>query len=367
MKKSSIQGGRQEEIIRYVAGRIRSGEYSPGQRLPTRDEFEQIFSTTRVTVQRAFDRMIACKSVIGHGKGGTYVCENPPQLNRFVLTLPAEKTSGSWVKFWETLRYAAAKISAAQGITVDVFTRINEKEPNNCRILSQQVREHSMAGIVFGTSPHEVDNTPIVNEPGVPRVAFMSKGDRYLFPVISFDAKFLINRAVCRFAELGRKKLAVLFVPGLGSEEVLCYLRSLCAQHGMCTSDHWLHTASQGDPKWVRHILLSVFHRDIAEKPDALLILDDNLAESACTGLMETRTRVPEDITVIAHANFPCPQQLSLPFLRLGYDTVAGLELALGILRRQALGQEVENSYRIAPMFEEEVAGGQKNLRAGVG
>lgn len=357
MKKSVVQGGRQEEIIRYIASRIRSGEYAPGQRLPTRDEFEQIFSTTRVTVQRAFDRMIASNSVVGRGKGGTFVCENPPQLNRFVLTLPGEKSSGSWNKFWENLRYTAARIASASGTTVDVFTNINNKSPESCRILSQQVREHNMAGIIFGTSPHEVDNFPIVREPGVPRVAFMSKGDRYIFPLISFDVGVLINRAVRRFAELGRKKLAAVFVPGLGSEERLCYLRSLCAQHGMRTADHWLHTAVQSDPKWVRNILLAVFHPDIEERPDALLVLDDNLTESACTGLMEARMRVPEDVTVIAHANFPCFQQLPLPFLRLGYDTVGGLNLALEILRKQAVGQEVESNYRIEPLFEEEVSG----------
>ena len=56
------------------------------------------------------------------------------------------------------------------------------------------------------------------------------------------------------------------------------------------------------------------------QRPDALIIRDDNLVEHTTAGLQAMGIRVPEDLDVVAHANFPWPTPSAMPVHRLGYN-----------------------------------------------
>jgi DNA-binding LacI/PurR family transcriptional regulator len=82
------------------------------------------------------------------------------------------------------------------------------------------------------------------------------------------------------------------------------------------------------------HLLMS--HPDY--RPDGLFIADDNLVESVAAGLVTAGVRVPAELKVLAHCNFPAAAGSVLPFVRLGYDAHAVLSAAIEMIARARAG-----------------------------
>jgi hypothetical protein len=55
-------------------------------------------------------------------------------------------------------------------------------------------------------------------------------------------------------------------------------------------------------------------------------------------GALASGIRVPEDLLIVAHANFPDPAPCALPAVRIGYDADAVLDAGIALLRRIAAG-----------------------------
>jgi DNA-binding LacI/PurR family transcriptional regulator len=87
------------------------------------------------------------------------------------------------------------------------------------------------------------------------------------------------------------------------------------------------------------------------QRPDALIIADDNLVDHACAGLMQLGLRVPDDVDVVAHANFPLSGNAILPVTRLGFDVPAILRTCLAVIARRHEGLEVPPLTVIPPLF----------------
>ncbi|MBA3684465.1 MAG: substrate-binding domain-containing protein, partial [Planctomycetes bacterium] len=91
----------------------------------------------------------------------------------------------------------------------------------------------------------------------------------------------------------------------------------------------WLLGADLHWPSSATGLARLLFAPSSAERPDALVIADDNFAQAALAGLMSEGVRVGSDLLVIAHANFPLAACSSLPVLHMGFDAVALLREAI--------------------------------------
>ena len=61
------------------------------------------------------------------------------------------------------------------------------------------------------------------------------------------------------------------------------------------------------------------------ERPDGLIVTDDNLLTSASEGLLAAGVRVPEEVSVVALTNFPNLVPSAVPVTRIGFDIPSGL------------------------------------------
>jgi DNA-binding LacI/PurR family transcriptional regulator len=93
----------------------------------------------------------------------------------------------------------------------------------------------------------------------------------------------------------------------------------------------------QEPAKWVQATAHLLMHSNQTERPDALLITDDNLIEPVTAGLVAAGVRVPDDLEIVAHCNFPWPAPTHLPITRVGYNVRRLLADCIASIDRQRL------------------------------
>ena len=93
-------------------------------------------------------------------------------------------------------------------------------------------------------------------------------------------------------------------------------------------------------------------------RPDGLIVSDDNLVDHVYEGMARAGVRIPRDVEVVAHCNFPVAAPSAQDAARLGYDVRAFLEQAVACLSRQRDGKRVKRVTRMPALFEWEMVRG---------
>jgi DNA-binding LacI/PurR family transcriptional regulator len=165
----------------------------------------------------------------------------------------------------------------------------------------------------------------------------------------------LIEKAFDHLASRGRRRIALILAPGLmGEFEEHC--RSAAAQRGLQIPPHLLQIVHQSCPVTARNLLHLLMRGRPEERPDGLFITDDNLVEEASAGIVAAGVRVPEELEIVAHCNFPWPTFSDLPMRRLGYDAREILQLAFAHLDGQREKKDLPRTTPIPARFEDEPA-----------
>jgi DNA-binding LacI/PurR family transcriptional regulator len=329
---------------------------APGQRLPTRSDLVARFDASSVTVQKVLDTLIADGFVQPRGRSGTFVADHPPHLRHYGLVIagaPAERER--WPHFWRALADEATTLFGAGPRTMTVYCGIAARDEQHYPRLLRDVQARRLAGLVFATSPFYLANTPVLDLPGLPRVAVGDRPGAVVPSVVRLEVEPVFDLALDRFAALGRKRVALLTVPGIEPRHRERFLAGL-GRRGLETRPEWVQAAVIDYPYWAEHITRLLFRPGQGQVPDALLITDDNLVGPATAGLKALALRCPEDIAVVAHANFPWPTASALPITRLGFDATALLRLCVADLDRQRQAPERPTFSALAPVFMDQAA-----------
>ncbi|MBA3936034.1 MAG: GntR family transcriptional regulator [Planctomycetes bacterium] len=347
---------RQNAILDALRGEILAGVIRPGQRLPTRTELVARFGASSVTIQRALDTLIADGVVQPHGRSGTFVVDHPPHLVHFGLVI-AESSAvrERWPHFWRVLADRASQLFGSGPRRMTVYTGTAARDERQYPQLLRDVQSRRLAGLIFASDPYHVINSPVLDLPGLPRVAIGQHAGSTLASVVGLDAQAIFDLAVRRFAALGRKRVALLTLPGIEPRHREHFLASL-AGLGLETRPEWLQAAVIDYPYWAEHVTRLLFRPGQGQLPDALLITDDNLVGPATAGLAALGLRCPADLEVIAHANFPGATASALPITRLGFDADELLRLCVADLDRQRLAPERATLSTLEPVFAQQAA-----------
>jgi DNA-binding LacI/PurR family transcriptional regulator len=347
----------QQAVLDSLRTEIVTGKYPPGSRLPTRTELERRFNVSRVTIQRVFDRLSRDGFVRPRQRHGTFVTQNPPHLTTLGLIFPWRKDDGQnpWPHFWTNLIDAAAESPLRQDAPsqLEVFTGIREhSDLDQYHRLVESLDSHRLAGLIFANRPYYFDQLrSLVGR--VPCVAIMSRADIPGVHALKLDNELFIERALDHLASRGRRKLAVIMLPGeRGPAELRSRLHQRAASRGMTIEPFWVQMVPAAAAANVAHLL---FHPGQHTRPDALFITDDNLVEQTTAGLTSAGVQ-PADVDVLAHTNFPEPTPACFPVRRLGFDARAVLDAAVSIITDCREGRDAPQVVTLDPLFEEEVS-----------
>ena len=321
-------------ILTELRRSIVKGELAPGDMLPKRTELEQKFAASPLTIQRAVDHLRREGFVHVRPRHGTFVTENPPHLFQYALIFAsAPQSDGKWSRFYRALADQATAFSQRPPRRVNNFYGIEPHPDNeNYRLLLAMMRAHRFAGLIFASPPSVFAQSPLVTEHGVPRVAFNS-GSLTGISTVEIDHASFIDQGLDHLHKLGRRRLAVLSNPRDAAfhEQV----RAAASARGMTLRPYWQQTVHLDAAVAAVNCVHLLMHPGQAERPDALLVADDNLVEYATAGLLAAGIAVPRELEVVAHCNFPWPAPSVLPFMRLGYNITSILDTCIEAINEQ--------------------------------
>lgn len=334
---------RQRLLLGELRRRITAGLLQPGDRLPIRTELQRQFGASCVTVQRVVDRLVADGLVEARGPLGTFVAPRPPHLHRIAIVFPSGPSSdGAWSGYYAALARAASRLRE-EGHDLSVCYATEPHHPTaEFERLQETCRDGLIAGLIFASPPEIWEGTPVVEAP-LPRVVLCESQRAGIVHVEPDNASFFAQ-AAAKLAACGCRRVAAIASTEMtertrDAEE----LQRIFSEAGIPLRPQWLLGAHLDWPYSAARLVRLLFAPWNTERPDALLVADDNFEQAVLVGLMAEGIRVGSDVTVLSHANFPLSSQSPLPVLRLGYDAVALLRAAIERIQTMRAGGSVSS------------------------
>lgn len=349
------------QVVEQIRQDIVSGRIAPGGRLPSHRELAANLGVAGVTIQSALRQLEREGFIDARDRSGLYVTENPPHLHQYGLVFWNDPSAPfgnlNWSRYFQALTLAAADFERATGKRVLQFHGVDWHTDSSDRArLIQHLESQRLAGIVFANIPFFLAGSPILDLPGIPRLAIESESQDPNVRAVTFNGRQWLDKAVVYLASRNRKRVAVIANAVSAPNGVLDgqtdQLRHELSERGMTTCNRWMQFANMLLPQGARQIAeLLMADR---ERPDALLIMDDNYVEPALAGLASAGVKVPDDIAVVGHANFPLPPAKTLPARLLGYDQRTMLRTAVEVIDRWRAGEKPPDAVTLPALWEEE-------------
>jgi len=344
------------KIVNALRQKIVEGVYGPGERLPNRLEFKEHFGVSMLTVQKALNSLAADGFILARTRMGTFVADHPPHLCCYGLTIPA---AYRWSRIWASTSKAARDIETGDTIRFYEYyvSRDTGREGRNSLAqLSRDVRDHCLAGLIINGYPNDLEDLPALTQPNLPRVVTDPQSELDLPRVFGDYATSFIPQAIEYLRSKGRKRIAHLWIV---SENHICRrtFEPAIRQAGIETYPYWIQSVCADVlGETVPNIIHMLMRLTGDDRPDGLVVYDDNLIEHVVAGLSAAGVSVPGDLEVVAHCNYPDPTPSGMPFVRLGFDCRTMLAECLNVLQMERSGRTPPREVKVPAVFENELA-----------
>lgn len=344
-------------IVSELRKGIQAGALARGSRLPSQDELAARFGVTKVTVNAAMRTLAEC-GFIEAGPRGSYVATRLPADDTYGVYFPRTALGLEENAFWTALHVAATSPAHRPGTVKLRPYYLDENVPlpsNPCyRQLVFDVTHGCLRGLICTAPPYRLDGTPVLAAAGMGYAGTFLPGGRWpQFMGLHLANDLFATKALDYLAACGRRRVAHILPPVL-TAAAIDRLATDMRSRGLAYRSHWLQALSVHDPQWARHCAQLLFHADQNERPDGLVIWDDNMVGPATTGLLDVGVRVPDDVTVVAHCNYPVVTRSAVPARRLGYDACEALHCCLALVERRLADEAPGQVATITPVFDDE-------------
>jgi len=357
LRGSRPRFGNRERILAHLCRRILAGALAPGARIPSRDELARRFAASKRTVQQALDLLERDGLVRARGPAGTFVSDRPGRPAYGLVFEFRQAVNRPWSKFWKALAHEAPVVAGQA--PCDVVVRCasgGRAEGDDFRRLIWDVRTHRLAGLIFAGPPFVLEGTAAVQQADMPRVGIMAEPLRGV-PAVWPDAGSFLERAMDYLRGRGRRRLGLLWMSPFDERaESERGFRAAAEARGLLLPPFAVQCCHPSVPWTVANVVRLLMRLPPPDRPDGLILSDDNLLEHAVAGLVAAGVRVPDDVEVVAHCNYPLDAPAGLPVRRLGFDCREILRRCVEVLDCQRLGREVPRTTLIPAVFEEEFA-----------
>jgi|GEM_PF-1768897 len=328
-------GAKVPEVAQWMRRRIFGGDWNPGERIPTNRKLAQTAGVSLVTVQKAADALLREGFIDTAGRRGTFVSDRPPHQSRFAVAYPfgeAELHRFRAADFNPKFRSLLHTYADQHELNLDFYFVIDKAwQSSDAQRLLAEAREHRLAGVIFPWLRREIDDTPLA-QLGVPTVGFQH-GQRGSICQATLELPIdrHVERAAAYAQAQGRSRMGILLVDTF-SQNAISEAIEAARVRGIEVRNEWVMGCSPYQPHWLLGYLRLIGQLPAAQRPDVLLVNDDSFVDAAATGLSQAGLRVPDDMLVIAHANFPLGSSEVKPFVRMGANLTEAVAQAFETL-----------------------------------
>ncbi len=339
------------DLARTLRARILAGEWEPGVQLPTWNDMENQLKVGRTTLAKAVRQLKRDGFVYSSSTRGTFVSPHPPHLFRYALAFRGEPNSDGWVRFWWALANEATAWNLNNHSQLVSFFGVagTDQSASHQRLL-EEVRADRLAGVIFVGHPPEISQQ-LLAHPWLAKAAICGESTHEGLSRVYPDWVSFIKRSLEHLREQGCRRVAV--VTG-GHPEFAAYDRAIL-DHGMSTRSFFRVAATLRDPDSARHIVRLLLDRPENDRPDALIITDDNLTDSAMAGVRDSGLRAGEGLQVLAHCNWPQVGSAHPGVTRLGFDAAHVLRQAVTCVEALRRGDDVPIHTPVPAVFDHEI------------
>lgn len=349
---------KQSGIAQDIRRRIMSGEYPPGAQLPSVARLQERYGVTPLTVRRAVGYLSEHGFLFTKARAGIYVSPDPPCLSNFGFVRPFLSAPSQFVTAVENeLRMLCDAGLSPSGIRrrFSVFEEVDcssQQAEHHHRELVSAVEGGTVAGLFFYRAPYRFSGTAVLRNPTMPRVT-MGEEPMPGMIVVSLLPGFY-GHCLKYLAARGRRRVAIITIANREDGFVQERITEVRA-HGLTTHRRWVQGVSPDVLRWATNVAELLLDSGGANRPDAIIIDDDNLVPAATAGIAAAGVRVPDDLDVVAHTNFPWPTPSAVPVARLGTDVRRLIRAVVNLIERQRAGKDVPDIVELPTCSEAEV------------
>ena len=348
-RRTSVKAGR---VLDELRQQIVEGRFPPGSQLPKRGDLESYFQVSPLTLQKAVSGLISDGFIYAKTGQGTFVVDEPPHLSRYGLVFPSEPgMAETWNNFYAAMNNEAMAIQRSKPGRLSMYFGLEDPARYGHRDrLIADVKAQRLAGLIFVSPPFNFVGTPLLDAPGMARAS----GAPFLdLPSVRLDNTSMMDKTMRYLASRGRRRIAVIsgHVAGLSCPD----FRTALGAWQMETRPFWQQAVHPNFPHWAKNVVELLFQPGQAERPDGLIITDDNLVPHATAGLLAAGVRVPEEVDVVGHCNFPWPTPSVVPAKRIGFDARQVLKAFIDLIDIQRRGEVPPAVTDVAAVTDDEM------------
>ena len=365
VRASARQPVKQNHILDELRKQIVFGDLRPGLRLPLRTKLQHRFNVSTATMQGALNRLIDEGFVKAQGRLGTFVSAHPPHLSHYGLAFPSppRHSSGLRSQLWSALAREAQHVGPSEHRRFLIYQNVDGHTDTDVqRRLSGDMKDHRVAGIILAFVEENVDpgdsaDTVLARPGDVPRVSIGTTISRWNLPTVCPDLRLFLDRALDFLVAKKRRRVALLTVTGPIPEHVQ-HFAAAAAARGLTAHPRWMQCVGFPEIQWAQNAAQLLMSQPAGNRPDAIVIFDENIVENALAGIADAGARIPKDVEVVAHSNFPCSMPGTAPITRLGFSVDRFLATSIDIIDAARRGLIPARVTMIPPVFESEIAHG---------
>lgn len=355
-----------QQIIPILRGEIRTS-LKAGDRLCTIAELARRFEVSFHTVREALSVLEQDGLIERHAGRGTFVCQD--QRDRHVAVLVEIDLADPHTSYY--YRRAAGQtveLLRAAGLTARLYTgRASQTQARPLEITSTEfqaaLERQVFSGVIaFAAPEHRFPQWfADLRRAGIPIVSGGGKIGEEVDAVVRPNLEGMIRSGVEYFLAHGRRRIALMawrsrWEPvGRSTEEMIDHFRAAMAQSGLKVDDRWvrddLPPVAPG-AGWEEFREIWMAGDAHGEKPDGVLIADDNLLMGAAMAVLQLGIRVPEELLIVSHHNQGSGMASPLPVTRLEFNpdafAQARVDLLLKLMRREPMeSHEIVLSHQV--------------------
>ncbi len=340
-------------ILKAITGKIVSGEWPLGSKIPNRLAIEKTFNASSVTVQRAMEFLTADGFLEPRGRSGTFVSKTPPYLHNYAIVFHGSPNR-NWSAFLQSIYSEARKLKLGGRSRIKFYFDINgDPRAQDYGRLISDIRAHKLAGIFFTTNPYQVAGTPITDEGDIPRVTITNaKGSSQLSSLV-LDGESVAEMGINYLIEKGCRKIGV-FMSTQQAKAFLPHFKKVLSDRNCIFRDEWaqsIHIHSAWSAVNVVKLLFKLRKEDI---PDGIYVADDNLTSHVIEGIRESGKKIPGDIVVSSHSNFPATFDHPDTVKLFGFNVNQMLRESLNLIDMKNRGEKLPPSVKLKSCSDDE-------------